>query len=49
MDQDLDFKVTGELEEWKEEDGWSGDDTDLLDINESEVGTEGWCGGNRME
>ena len=37
MDQDLDFKVTGELEEWKDEDGWSGNDSDQLDIDEAEV------------
>ena len=37
MNQDLEFEVSGELDEWRDEEGWSGEDGDQFDIDEAEV------------
>ena len=37
MDQDLEFKVSEDLDEWVEDGGWDDGDEDDFDIDETQV------------
>ncbi|XP_076825338.1 uncharacterized protein LOC143470926 [Clavelina lepadiformis] len=37
MDHDLEFKTSGELDVWEDDEGWNADDSDDLEIDETQV------------